>query len=79
MKILLGPTTPLSPILFDHGIDLISGSFVTDIPLVLANINTGLSFSEMKKRGGIKLVNLIKDKKKYDEIMSGKIDLGTPT
>nr|MDO8119342.1 DUF364 domain-containing protein [Candidatus Sigynarchaeota archaeon] len=71
-KILLGPTTPLSPVLFDHGIDLVSGSLVVDVPLVLANVAKGISFSEMKKRGGIKLVNLVKDKEKYGEIPHGR-------
>lgn len=60
VKILLGPTTPLTKILFDYGIDVISGSYVTDTDLVLENIKKGMSFSAMKKCGGIKLVNLVR-------------------
>ncbi len=70
IKILLGPTTPMSTILFDYGIDIISGSFVTDTALVLANISKGMCFSEMKKNGGIRLLNLVKDKEKFRRVMS---------
>lgn len=70
VKIMLGPTTPMSKILFDHGIDIISGSYVTDIALVLENISRGISFSEMKRSGGIRLLSLVKNKEKYKRIMS---------
>ncbi|MBN2153442.1 MAG: DUF364 domain-containing protein [Candidatus Lokiarchaeota archaeon] len=61
-KIMLGPTTPMSPILFDHGIDMVSGSVVTDANIVLENVSKGMSFSAMKKFGGIRLVNLVRKK-----------------
>lgn len=68
--ILLGPTTPLSEVLFDYGINLVSGSRVTDISLVLESIRRGISFSRMKKEGGIKLVNLIRDRSAFRKLMS---------
>lgn len=61
IKILLGPTTPMSTVLFRHGVDMVSGSVVTDTALVLENINKGMSFSAMKQRGGIKLLNLVRN------------------
>jgi len=70
IKILLGPTTPVSEILFDYGIDVISGSYVTDTALVLENISRGISFSAMKRSGGIKLLSLVRDKEKYRKIMA---------
>ncbi|HPJ33310.1 MAG TPA: DUF364 domain-containing protein [Spirochaetota bacterium] len=69
VKILLGPTTPMTEIFFDHGIDIISGSYVTDIPLVLESIGMGIGFSAMKKRGGIRLLSLVKDREMYKKIM----------
>ncbi|MFH2013029.1 MAG: DUF364 domain-containing protein [Pseudomonadota bacterium] len=70
VKIMLGPSTPMSKILFDYGIDIISGCYVTDTALVLENISRGISFSAMKRSGGIRLLNLFKDKEKYKRIMS---------
>jgi len=70
IKILLGPTTPISRILFDYGIDIVSGSHVTDTALVCENIRRGISFSAMKKIGGIQLLSLVRDREKYKNIMS---------
>ena len=70
IKIILGPTTPVSKILFDYGIDIVSGSYVTDTALVLESIRKGISFSAMKKIGGIQFVSLVKDNAQYKRIMS---------
>jgi uncharacterized protein (DUF4213/DUF364 family) len=70
MKILLGPTTPLSKVLFNYGIDIISGSLVTDTALVLENVRRGVSFSEMKKSGGIRFASLVRDREWYRRLMS---------
>lgn len=70
VKMLLGPATPISNVLFDHGIDIVSGSYVTDTALVFENIRRGISFAAMKKRGGIKLLSMVKDRIKYNSIMS---------
>lgn len=45
--ILLGPTAPLSPVLFDFGVDIISGARVFDPPLVLRQISQGAGFRQM--------------------------------
>jgi len=70
MKILLGPTTPLSTVLFEYGIDIISGSLVTDTSLVLENVRRGVSFAEMKKSGGIRFASLVRDRQRYRQLMS---------
>ncbi|MCK5832426.1 DUF364 domain-containing protein [bacterium] len=57
-KIVLGPTTPLSPILFDYGIDAISGSIVRDRVLVKRQVKEGISF---KNIGGTDKVTLFKE------------------
>ncbi|MEW5868904.1 MAG: DUF364 domain-containing protein [Chloroflexota bacterium] len=54
---LLGPTTPLSPRLFEHGIDWLSGSVVTEIEPVLRVVSQGGNFRQVH-RAGVRLVNL---------------------
>ena len=60
-RMLLGPTTPLTSVLFDHGIDVISGSIVTDQDTALLHIRQGANFRELKKTGSIRLVTITKD------------------
>lgn len=58
--LLLGPSTPLSPLLFAHGIDLLSGSVVTDIDGVLAAVKQGANFRQVH-RAGVRLVTMSRD------------------
>ena len=55
--LLLGPSTPLSPILFDHGVDVLSGSLVDDIDSVLQLVVQGATFRQVH-RGGVQLVTM---------------------
>jgi uncharacterized protein (DUF4213/DUF364 family) len=55
--LLLGPSTPLSPVLFEHGVDLLSGSVVTDIDRVLDAIKQGANFRQVH-RSGVRLVTM---------------------
>ena len=52
---LLGPTTPLTPVMFDFGVDLLSGVQVLDIAATLDTIIKGLSF---RKMAGMRRVTL---------------------
>jgi hypothetical protein len=45
--VVLGPSTPLSPLLFDYRIDAISGAVVADIPAALAAISQGANFRQI--------------------------------
>lgn len=56
---LLGPTTPLSPLLFDHQIDIISGTRVIEPQKVLQMVSEGIVFRQMHGRG-IKLLTRFK-------------------
>lgn len=58
--LLLGPSTPLSPMLFDHGIDVLSGSVVTDIDGVLSAVKQGANFRQVH-RAGVRLVTMSRD------------------
>jgi len=57
LVILLGPSTPLSPILFDFGIDWLSGAVVTKVEPVLQAVSQAANFRQLHKLG-VKLVNI---------------------
>jgi uncharacterized protein (DUF4213/DUF364 family) len=52
---LLGPSTPLSPILFKHGVTYLSGARVIDEVAALRTIGQGASFRQVE---GVKLLTL---------------------
>lgn len=49
--IIIGPTTPLSPVLFAHGADVLAGCQVVSPDPVFEGIRKGMSFREFKKLG----------------------------
>lgn len=57
--IMLGPTTPLTPFLYDYGIDILSGSVVEDIPSVLRMVSQGAGFQQIHN-AGVRLVNMMR-------------------
>jgi hypothetical protein len=57
-KIMLGPSTPLSPILFDYGLDAIGGTLVEDLSGVLVEVEQGAAFRQLK---GVRTVVMAKD------------------
>jgi len=57
-KIMLGPSTPLSPILFNYGLDVIGGALVDDAPRVVTMVEKGCGFRQLK---GVRTVVMTKD------------------
>ncbi|NOZ13184.1 MAG: DUF364 domain-containing protein [Acidobacteria bacterium] len=57
-RVLLGPSTPLTPLLFQFGIDAVSGSIVTDPDTFLPMAAEGTPF---RKLAGISHVTLLKE------------------
>jgi len=57
LVILLGPSTVLSPQLFERGIDLLCGAVVTDIPPVLKTVQQGGNFPQVH-HAGVRLVSV---------------------
>ena len=55
--VLVGPTSPLSSMLFDYGIEAICGTKVIDAEKVIRSISEGATFKEVT---GVKLVTLTK-------------------
>jgi uncharacterized protein (DUF4213/DUF364 family) len=55
--VLIGPTSPLSPILFDYGIDAICGSKIIDPDQLIRSISEGATFKEVT---GVRLLTLTK-------------------
>lgn len=48
LVMMLGPSTPLSPVLFDHKVSFISGTRVTDEAAVLRTVGQGASFQQVE-------------------------------
>ena len=57
LVMVLGPTTPLSPVLFDYGVSIISGTRVVDTELVLRCASEGATFRQMR---GTRLVTMFR-------------------
>jgi uncharacterized protein (DUF4213/DUF364 family) len=62
LVLVLGPSTPLSPILFDYGVHILSGSIVEDVEAVLRGISQGANFRQLH-RLGVRLVTMQKPAK----------------
>lgn len=57
--VVLGATTPLSPILFDYGVNAVSGTRVVDADMVLRHVSQGATFRQLR---GIQLLTMERDR-----------------
>lgn len=48
LVVILGPSTPLSPVLFEHGADILAGSRITDESEVMRYVGQGASFAQIR-------------------------------
>ena len=62
LVMVLGPTTPLSPVWFDYGVDLVSGTRVTDPETVLRFVSEGVVFKQIHGRG-LRLLTMVASNK----------------
>lgn len=58
--VILGGTAPLSPVLFHHGINAVSGTKVINPPLALRCVSQGATFRQIK---GIRLLTMKNDQR----------------
>jgi uncharacterized protein (DUF4213/DUF364 family) len=61
LVMVLGPSTPLSPLLFDHGVTFLSGARIVDEAAALRTIGEGAMFQQVE---GVKLLTFVKDQEK---------------
>lgn len=57
LVMLIGPSTPLSPLLFERGVDILSGSLVVDEAAVLRTVGQGATYQQVE---GAKRITLVK-------------------
>jgi uncharacterized protein (DUF4213/DUF364 family) len=57
--IMLGPTTPLSAVLFDYGVDILAGTKVVEPDKTIRSISQGAMFRQVE---GVRLVTLAKER-----------------
>ena len=57
LVLVLGPSTPLSPVLFNYGVHLLSGSVVENIEAVLQAVSQGANFRQVHRQG-VRLVTM---------------------
>jgi len=56
--LVLGPSTPLSPVMVEYGVDLLAGSIIEDIPAVLSALGQGGNFRQVHK-AGVRLITQV--------------------
>ncbi len=57
LVMLLGPSTPFSPLLFERGVDVLSGALVVDPQQTNTCISQGASFQQVK---GVRLLTMVR-------------------
>jgi uncharacterized protein (DUF4213/DUF364 family) len=58
--VMLGPTTPLSPVLFDYGVDILAGVKILKPQKTIHSISQGAIFGQIE---GVKLLTMAKERK----------------
>jgi uncharacterized protein (DUF4213/DUF364 family) len=58
--VIVGPTTPLAPVLFDYGVDILAGVTVVEPDKTIRSISQGAIFSQVE---GVRLVTMAKERK----------------
>lgn len=62
LVLVLGPSTPLSPVLFEYGVHLVSGALVQHIDTVLTAVRQGANFHQIRQ-AGVHLMTLYRERR----------------
>ena len=57
LVLVLGPSTPLTPVMYEYGVTMLSGSIVTNLDAVLNTLCQGGNFKQVH-RAGVRLVTI---------------------
>jgi uncharacterized protein (DUF4213/DUF364 family) len=57
LVVMLGASTPLTPVLFELGVDAVAGTLVVDIPAALRGVAQGATFPQV---GGKRLLTMMR-------------------
>jgi len=57
--VMVGPTTPLLPVLFDYGVDILAGVKVVEPDKTIRSISQGAIFSQVE---GVRLLTMVKER-----------------
>ena len=68
--LVVGPTTPLSPALFEMGATILSGAIVEDIPSVMRGVMQGANFHQLRPMG-VRLVSMTSDPSLLNNALTG--------
>lgn len=60
LVVMVGPTTPLLPVLFDYGVDILAGAKVVEPDKTIRSISQGAIFSQVE---GVRLITMAKERK----------------
>lgn len=77
LVVVLGPSTPLSPVLFEHGADVVSGAVVTDVAAVTRAVRQGANFQQTR-RLGVRLVTMTRGQAGVDGTALPGVRAGDP-
>lgn len=56
--LMLGPSTPLSPVMFDHGVNILAGTIITQPEKAFQTFQEGGSLHYVRTQGFLRFVNL---------------------
>jgi uncharacterized protein (DUF4213/DUF364 family) len=65
--LLLGPSAPFSPVIFDAGVNAVSGTRVVEPERVLRSVSQGATFRQIKRAGGLRLLTWIKQPPRHPQ------------
>jgi hypothetical protein len=60
--VMLGPSTPLSPILFDFGISIVSSTIVDDPQATALGVAQGISLQQLRQTGCVRFVTMQRER-----------------